>query len=50
MYLAQLPRTPGVRLTAIADLDPARAEPRSNAWAGAARRSARCVSSTTRVG
>jgi len=25
MYLAQLPRTPGVRLTAIADLDPARA-------------------------
>jgi predicted homoserine dehydrogenase-like protein len=37
MYLAQLPRTPGVRLTAIADLDPARARAALErvGWSGA---------------
>mgnify|MGYP001765043140 CR=1 FL=1 len=37
MYLAQLPRTPGVRLTALADLDPARARAALErvGWSGA---------------
>jgi predicted homoserine dehydrogenase-like protein len=34
MYLAQVPRTPGVHLVAIADLSPDAARPTSRAWAG----------------
>jgi hypothetical protein len=39
MYLAQVPRTPGVRLAAIADLSPANAKgkPRARRLAGGAR-------------
>ena len=46
MYLAQIPRTPGVQLVAIADLSPTARGPTSPASAGSPSRRARRASTT----